>query len=64
MHLVLQLTTHALDRQKLSRDLLTVLQMLDYCRLPVFLFLILLTGSAAHHNPSENHMCISKETHL
>ena len=53
MYLVLQLQTHLADSQKLSRDLLTLCQMLDYWQLPDFIFLTLPTGSVAHYNPSE-----------
>ena len=60
MHLILQLIRHMGDNQKLSRDLLN-LQMLGYCQLPVSLFLILLTGSIAQYNFSENHIDFSKE---
>ena len=59
---MLQLITHVTDSQKLSRDLLIVLQTFDYCQMLVSLFLTLLTGSVAQYNPSENRIDISKET--
>ena len=45
MHLILQLIVHVMDCQKLSSDLLIVLQMLDRCQVPVSIFLTLLTGT-------------------
>ena len=63
MHLVLQLITHMTDGQQLSRDLLLELQMLDYCQLPVSIFITFRTGSVVHQNPSKNHISISDELH-
>ena len=62
MHSVLQLITHMTNSQELSRDLLLELQMLDYCQLPVSIFITFRTGSVVHQNPSENHN-ISEEPH-
>ena len=45
MNLILKLITQVADSQKLSKDLLVVLQMLN---LLVSTFLTLLTGSAVH----------------
>ena len=60
MHLILQLITHVADGQKLSRDLLIVLQTLDHCWQPVSISTTLLTDSAVHYNPSQKHIDISK----
>ena len=60
MHLTLQLITSAADSQKLLRDLLTVFQMFHYCQLPIFPFLILLTGSVVQYIPSKNHILFRK----
>ena len=49
MHIILQLITYVKDSQKLFEDLLIVLQIIDCCQLPVFLFLILLTGSLVQY---------------
>ena len=57
MPLILQPITYMADSQKLQGDLLIVLQMLDYCQLPV----ILLMGGVVQYNPSENHIVILKE---
>ena len=46
--------------QKLSRDLLIILQMLDHCQPPVSIFLTLPTGSVVPHNPSKKITGISK----
>ena len=56
MLLTLELITHEAGNQKLSRDLLIVLQLLDYCQLLVSLFLILLTSSVAEQNSNENYI--------
>ena len=45
MHLILQLIAHVMDSQKLSSDLLIVLEMLDRCQVPVSIFLTSLTGT-------------------
>ena len=61
MLLTLQLITHVVDRQRVSRVLLHVLQMLDYDQLPVSIFLTLPSGSVVQLKLSENHINISKE---
>ena len=63
MHLVLQLIIQVVDSQELLRNLLLVLQILDYCQLSVSIFLPLGTGSVVHRNSSVNNINISKEIH-
>ena len=55
IHLILQLK-YVANSQIVLRDLLIVLQILDYCQLSVFLFPILLMGSVVENNCSEKHI--------
>ena len=59
MRLILQLTVHVKDNEKLLKNLLIVLWRFDYCQLPSTP--ILLTGSIARYNFSKNHIDISRE---
>lgn len=45
MHLIVLLIVHVPNIQKLLRDLLIMLEMLDHCQLSASIFITLLTGT-------------------
>ena len=47
------LKTHLADSQKLSKDLLIVCQILEYCQLFFWIFVTLRRGAVVHYNLSE-----------